>query len=101
MDWFSARYSLIFLAETVILLAISSFWQKCPDCVSALAHCEHLLSEFITGKFSARDEDSALPEPSEEEGEKLTALQQCIQKLQIFQDSYSQETTKFNLSSLT
>ena len=51
IDGFSARYSLIFLAETVILLAISNFWQKCPDCVNALAHCEHLLRNSSRGNF--------------------------------------------------
>ena len=102
MDGFSARYSLLFLAETVILLAISNFWLNCPDCVNALAHCEHLLSEFITGEFSARDEESALLEPSEEEQrEKLKKQQQFIKNMQIFQAGYSQKITKFNLRSLT
>ena len=44
MHWFSAYYSLIFLVEAVILLAISNFWYKCPGSANALAHCEHLLS---------------------------------------------------------
>ena len=101
MDGFSARYSLIFLAETLILLAISNFWQKCPDCVNALAYCEHLLSAFITGEFSARDEESALFEPSEEEREKLKKPQEFIKRLRIFQAGYSQRITRFNLSSLT
>ncbi|XP_067024483.1 volume-regulated anion channel subunit LRRC8C-like [Acropora muricata] len=102
MDGFSARYSLIFLVETLILLAISNFWQKCPDCVNALAHCEHLISELITGQFSAKDEDSALLEPSEEEQrEKLKKQREIIRRLHIFQVVYSQEITRFNLSSLT
>ena len=72
MDWFSARYSLIFLAETVVLLAISNFWLKCPDCVNALAHCEHLLSEFLTGELSPLEEEpkSTSSEQSEEEKRK-------------------------------
>ena len=66
------------------------------------AHCEHLLSEFITGEFSARDEESALLEPSEEEQrEKLKKQQQFIKNMQIFQAGYSQKITKFNLRSLT
>ena len=85
MDGFSARYSLIFLAETVILLAISNFWLKCPDCVNALAHCEHLLSEFIMGEFSFRDEER----------------QEIMKRLRIFQAGYSQKITKFKLSSFT
>ncbi|XP_044166388.1 volume-regulated anion channel subunit LRRC8A-like [Acropora millepora] len=72
MDGFSARYSLIFLAETVVLLAISNFWLKCPDCVNALAHCEHLLSEFLTGELSPLKEEpkSTSSEQSEEEKRK-------------------------------
>ena len=102
MDGFSARYSLIFLVETLILLAISNFWQKCPDCVNALAHCEHLISEFITWEFSVRDEDSALLEPSEEEQrEKLKKQREFLKRLQIFQAGYSQTITRFNLRSLT
>ncbi|XP_074609357.1 uncharacterized protein LOC141863622 isoform X1 [Acropora palmata] len=85
MDWFSAHYSLIFLAETVILLAISYFWLKCPDCVNALAHCEHLLPQFITGEFSFRDEKR----------------QEIMKRLRIFQAGYSQKITKFKLSSFT
>ena len=85
MDWFSAHYSLIFLAETVILLAISNFWLKCPDCVNALAHCEHLISEFLKGEFSFRDEER--PE--------------IMKRLHIFRAGYSQKITKFKLSSFT
>ena len=102
MDWFSARYSFIFLVETLILLAISNFWQKCPDCVNALAHCEHLISEFITGEFSPREEESPLLEPSEkEQREKLKKQREFTKKLRIFQACYSYRITKFNLSSLT
>ena len=102
MDGFSACYSLIFLAETVILLAISNFWRKCPDLVNALAYCEHLLSEFITGEFSAKDEKSDLLEASEDEQrEKLKKQRELNIKMQIFQVSYSQKIAIFNLSSLT
>ncbi|XP_067024380.1 volume-regulated anion channel subunit LRRC8A-like [Acropora muricata] len=102
MDGFSARYSLIFLVETLILLAISNFWQKCPDCVNALAHCEDLISEFITGEFLAEDEKSPSLEPSEKEKhERLKNQREFTKKLEIFQACYSQRTTKFNLSSLT
>ncbi|XP_068757294.1 volume-regulated anion channel subunit LRRC8C-like [Montipora capricornis] len=51
MNCFPKFYSLIFLAETVILLAISNFWQKYPNTRSAVALCEHLLSEFNKGNF--------------------------------------------------
>ena len=102
MHWFSALYSLIFLAEAVILLAISNFWLHCPDCVNALAHCEHLLSDFITGEFSARDDESALLEQSEEEQrEKLKKQRELMKRLRIFQAGYSQKITKFKLSSFT
>ncbi|XP_068757295.1 volume-regulated anion channel subunit LRRC8A-like isoform X1 [Montipora capricornis] len=53
MHWFTKFYSLIFLAETVILLAISNFWQKFPNTRCALAHCEHLLSEFNQGQLES------------------------------------------------
>ena len=36
MHWFSAYYSIIFLAEAVILLAISNFWQKYSNSAGAL-----------------------------------------------------------------
>ena len=51
MHWFSAYYSFIFLVETVILLAISNFWQKYPNSANALARCEHLVSEFNKGEI--------------------------------------------------
>ena len=59
MDYFSAYYSFIFLFETVILVAISNFWQKFPNSANALARCEHLVSELnkdiILKNFSAND----------------------------------------------
>ena len=51
MHWFETHYSLIFVVETLILLAISNFWQMCADSANALAQCEHLLSEMITGQI--------------------------------------------------
>ncbi|XP_044166372.1 uncharacterized protein LOC114952040 [Acropora millepora] len=51
MDYFSAYYSLIFLVETVIFLAISKFWQKYPNSANALARCEHLVSEVNKGEI--------------------------------------------------
>ena len=55
MHWFSAYYSLIFLIETVILLAISNFWQKYPNSASPLARCEYLVSEYNKGDILIKD----------------------------------------------
>ena len=51
MDWFSAYYSCVFFAETLILLAISNFWEKYPNSANAVARCEHLVSEYNKGDF--------------------------------------------------
>ena len=51
MGYFSAYYSFIFLVETVILVAISNFWQTYPNSANALARCEHLVSELIKGEI--------------------------------------------------
>ncbi|XP_015747217.1 PREDICTED: volume-regulated anion channel subunit LRRC8A-like [Acropora digitifera] len=104
MDWFSARYSLIFLAETVILLAISNFWLKCPDCVNGLAHCEHLLSEYIMGEFSAVEgepESTSLELSEEETREKLKKEREFKLKMRKFTSAFSGSITTINLSSLT
>ena len=104
MDWFSARYSLIFLAEAVILLAISNFWLKCPDCVNGLAHCEHLLSEYIMGEFSAVEgepESTSLELSEEETREKLKKEREFELKMLKFQSAFSRRITTINLSSLT
>ena len=93
MHRFSAHYSLIFLAEAVILLAISNFWQKYPNSASALAHCEHLLLEFTKG-------DILVPKDEEEEQEKQ-AEQKLLKRLEVFKQCFSQEVTKFNCSSVT
>ena len=55
MDHFSAYYSLIFLVETVILLAISNFWQKFPNSANSVARCEYLVSEYNKGEFMIKD----------------------------------------------
>ena len=96
MDLFSAYYSLIFLVETVTLLAISNFWLKCPNSANALAHCQHLLSEFIKGEISAGHEES---EEAQQENRKKQ--RELTKRMRIFEAGYSQRITKFNLSSLT
>ena len=104
MDGFSARYSLIFLAETVILLAISNFWLKCPHCVNALAHCESLISEVIMGELSRIDgePESTSSELNEEERlEQLRNERKFLKKMRKFQSAYSTRITTFNLRSLT
>ncbi|XP_067024346.1 volume-regulated anion channel subunit LRRC8A-like [Acropora muricata] len=65
LHWFSAYYSLIFLAETVILLAISNLWQKYSNSASALAHCENLLSEFIKGDILGEETQQQTPNQEE------------------------------------
>ena len=55
MHWFSAYYSFIFLIETVILLAISNFWQKYPNSANGVARCEYLVSEYNKGEFLIKD----------------------------------------------
>jgi len=91
MHWFSAYYSIIFLAEAVILLAISNFWQKYPNSASALAHCEHLLLEFTKGDILVtKDEET-----------QKHAEQKLLKRLKVFKQCYSQKITKFNRSSVT
>ena len=55
MDRFSAYYSCVFLAETIILLAISNFWRKYSNSANAVARCEHLVSEYNKGEFLIKD----------------------------------------------
>ena len=55
MDRFSAYYSCVFLAETVILLAISNFWRKYSNSANTVARCEHLVSEYNKGEFLIKD----------------------------------------------
>ncbi|XP_074609979.1 uncharacterized protein LOC141864140 [Acropora palmata] len=91
MHLFSAYYSLFFLAEAVLLLAISNFWQKYPNSASALAHCEHLLLEFTKGDILVtKDEET-----------QKHAEQKLLKRLEVFKECYSQKITKFNRSSVT
>ncbi|XP_044163385.1 volume-regulated anion channel subunit LRRC8A-like [Acropora millepora] len=101
IHWFSAYYSLVFLVEAAILLAISSFWQKCPDSANSLAHCEYLVSEIMTGEFN--DEGEALVRPGEggEQEREEQEAKKIAKRLGAFRKRYSQKITKFNLSSLT
>ena len=103
MDGFSAYYSLIFLAEAVILLAISNFWQKYPNSASALAHCEHLLSEFTKGEILVpTDDDSDIVAGEEGQGGKQTPEEQkLLKRLKVFERCYSQKINKYNLGSVT
>ncbi|XP_015776480.1 PREDICTED: uncharacterized protein LOC107354511 [Acropora digitifera] len=91
MHLFSAYYSLIFLAEAVILLAISNFWQKFPYSANALALCEHLLSELMMTGFSDEDADPAKSLNKSRLGNRLT----------LFTRKYSHEISKSNPISVT
>ena len=103
MDDFSAYYSLIFLAEAAILLAISNFWQKYPNSASALAHCEHLLSQFTKGEILvSTGEDSDSGEVEDGQRKKQTPEEQkLLKRLKVFEKCYSQRITKYNLGSVT
>ena len=61
MHRFSAYYSLIFFAETVILVVISNYWQKYPKSANAIARCEHLVSEYNKGEFLITALQKSLP----------------------------------------
>ena len=89
---FSAYYSLIFLAETVILLAISNFWQKYSNSASALAHCENLLSEFIKGDILG-EETPQQPPNQEERQQEQQKEQKLLKRLKVFKKCYSDENT--------
>ena len=95
MHYFSTHYSLIFLAEAVILLAISNFWQKYPNSASALGHCEHLLLEFTKGDILVQDEDGQ-PETHQKQAE-----QKLLKRLKVFEQCYSKNVTIFTFSSVT
>ena len=103
MDRFSAYYSLFFLAEAVILLAISNFWQKYPSSASVLAYCEHLLSEFIKGELLVpTNYDSDIVICEEGQGGKQTPEEQKLfKRLKAFEICYSKEINKYNLGSVT
>ena len=70
MDRFSAYYSLIFFAETVILVVISNYWQKYPKSANAVARCEHLVSEYNKGEFLRT-------ESAKEVAKRLDVLLEC------------------------
>ena len=89
---FSAYYSLIFLAETVILLAISNFWQKYSNSASALAHCENLLSEFIKGDILGEETQQQTPN-QEERQQQQQKEQKLLNRLRTFKKCYSDENT--------
>ena len=111
MHLFSAHYSLFFLAEAVILLAISNFWQKYPNSASALAHCEHLLSEFTKGDILVPNDEKNSTTTATAAATTATttattqqqkqAEQKLLKRLEVFKQCYSQEGSKFNCSSLT
>ncbi|XP_067024362.1 volume-regulated anion channel subunit LRRC8A-like [Acropora muricata] len=88
MLWFSRSQSIIFLAEAVILLAISNFWQKCPASANALAYCDQMLSESMMKEVLVQEE-------TDKEHAKLRV------KLGLFIEGYSDEVTIFSPSSVT
>ena len=95
MHWFSAYYSLVFLAEAVILLAISNFWQRCPDSANALAHCNQMLS----GSMMKEMADDG--QPVEEEQQTQAISKKDVEKMGIFLEAYNHEITIFSLSTVT
>ena len=104
MHLFSMYYSLFFLAEAVLLLAISNFWQKYPNSASALAHCEHLLLEFTKGDILVpkdKEGQKQQQEQQQQQTEQKQAEQKLLKRLKVFEQCYSQKITKFNLSSVT
>ena len=122
MHLFSAYYSLFFVAEAVLLLAISNFWQKYPNSASALAHCEHLLLEFTKGDILVpKDKEGQQQQPEKQQEQQQQQQQQqqeqqqqqqqqkqqqptqqkqaeqkLLQRLKVFEECYSQEITTFN-----
>ena len=104
MHWFSAYYSLIFLAKAVIFLAISNFWQKYLNSASALAHCEHLLLEFTKGVIlvpKEKEGQQQIQEQQQQQTEQKQAEEKLLKRLKVFEQCYSQKITKFNSSSVT
>ena len=87
MDRFSAYYSLIFFAETVILVVISSYWQKYPKSANAVARCEHLVSEYNKGEFLRT-------ESAKEVAKRLEVLLDCSNQ-QTKDKSVSKACSKF------
>ena len=88
MDRFSASYSIIFLAEAVILLAISNFWQKFPASANALAYCDQVFSKSMMKALIGEER----PVRKQNEFQK---------KLNLLRDGYSHDITILSFSSLT
>ena len=114
MHLFSAYYSFFFVAEAVILLVISNFWQKYPNSASALAHCENLFLEFTKGDILVLKDKEGQQQQQEQEQQQQQqqkqqqqpiqqkqAEQKLLQRLIVFEGCYSQKITKFNCSSVT
>ena len=112
MHLFSAYYSLFFLAEAVLLVAISNFWQKYPNSASALAHCEHLLLEFTKGDILVPNDEKTTTgtatttaetttATTEQQTQQKQAEQKLLKRLEVFKECFSQEVNKFNRSSVT
>ncbi|XP_015755251.1 PREDICTED: volume-regulated anion channel subunit LRRC8C-like [Acropora digitifera] len=74
MDGFSAYYSLIFLAETVILVVISNYWQNYPKSANVIARCEYLVSDYNKGDLLTKAGATELAE-----------------RLKVLFDSYEQQ----------
>ncbi|XP_067023763.1 volume-regulated anion channel subunit LRRC8A-like [Acropora muricata] len=91
IHWFSAYYSLFFLGEAVILIAISNFWLKFPFTANVLDLCHHLLSEFMMTGFSDQDENA----------EQANGLMRRLQRWLLFTEKYSQKISKLNPNSVT
>ena len=91
MDCFSAYYSLFFLGEAVILLAISNFWLKFPYSANVIALCEHLLSKFLMIGFV--DQDA--------EPKKGSGYIKVYNRYFSFRRKYSHEISKKSPLSLT
>ena len=104
MHLFSAYYSLFCLVEAVLLLAISTLWQKYPKSASALAYCEHMLLEFTnTDILVPKDKEGQqqIQKQQQQQTEQKQAEQKFLQRLKVFKECYSQKITKFNYSSVT
>lgn len=100
MQRFSAYYSLIFIVEAVILLAISSFWHRCPNSANALLHCEHLLSEYMLGAPTTEENTFVEGEQIPREGQNQE-IKKTVKKLEVFDTNYNKRINKFNLNSVT
>ena len=77
--WFSLYYSLIFFAETLILVVISNYWQKYPNSANAVARCEHLVTEYNKGDFLITD-----------------SAKDLLRRLEVLLDCYNQQNPEEN-----